>query len=228
MNYVIGAASLIATLLIYIVCRKINQRYPSPFTIPVLVGTVIIVIGLLVLDIPYETYNIGAKWINELLGPAVVALAYPLYKQWDMLTKNIIPILTSVVVAAIVGVGSGVLLAKWFGFGHDIIYSISPKSVTTPVAMDIAHSIGGVPSLAAVFVMLAGIGGAVMSSYVYKFTKIDGFLGKGLGMGCASHAIGIAMAMENSEEEGAAATIGMGMSSIVVSIITQPLIWLLV
>src|SRR5699024_11725356 len=104
---------------------------------------------------------------------------------------------------------------------------ISPKSVTTPIAMDFAREIGGAPSLAAVFVMIAGISGGVMGHTFLKWCRIDHFLGKGVGMGCASHAIGTSVAMANDELEGAISTVAMSLSAIVVSVITQPLIWLL-
>src|SRR5699024_10416800 len=169
----------------------------------------------------------GAKWINHLLGPAVVALSYPLYKQWDMLKRLFVPIIGGVVVGAFVGVVSGILLAKAFRIDEVVIYSLIPKSVTTPVAMDVGESIGGLDSLSGVFVMFAGIGGAVMSSFVYRLFRMKTFLGRGIGIGAASHAIGIAMAMDHSEAEGAAGTVAMGLSSIVVSFIAQPLVWLL-
>lgn len=221
------AITIICTILIYLGARYINKRYPSPFTLPVMIGTIVIILILIVFQIPYATYNYGAKWINHLLGPAVVALSYPLYKQWDMLRRLVVPILGGVIVGAVVGVASGILLAKIFSIDDVIIYSLIPKSVTTPVAMDIGETIGGIPSLSAVFVMFAGIGGAVISSFVYRFAQMRHFLGKGIGIGSASHAIGIAMAMEHSEEEGAAGTVAMGLSSIIVSFITQPLVWLL-
>lgn len=227
MNLWISILAILSTIFIYMLARKISKKYPSPFTLPVLIGTVLIIILLLITGIPYETYGKGANWINELLGPAVVALAYPLYKQWTMLKRYMVPILAGVVIGAIVGVASGLLLAKWFGIEEVIIYSLIPKSVTTPVAMDISETIGGIPALAAVFVMFAGIGGAVMSSFIYKYTRIHHYFAKGIGIGAASHAIGIAMAMENSEEEGAAGTVAMGLSAITVSLITQPLIWLI-
>jgi len=227
MAYVIGVISIIGTVLVYMLARMISRRFPSPFTLPVLIGTIIIISILFIFRIPYETYAFGAGWINHLLGPAVVALAYPLYKQWDMLRRNIVPILSGVLVGAVSGVASGLLLAKWAHIDEKIILSLTPKSVTTPVAMDIAHTIGGIPALAAVFVMFAGIGGAVLGPFVFKWTRIDHFLGKGIGIGCASHAIGIAQAMEHSEKEGAAGTVSMGLSSIVVSLATQPLIWII-
>jgi len=222
-----GILSIIGTIFVYILARKISRKYPGPFTLPVLIGTIIIIASLFIFRIPYDLYAQGAGWINHLLGPAVVALAYPLYKQWGMLKQNIVPIVSGVVAGAASGVASGLILAKWAHIDEQITMSLTPKSVTTPVAMDIANSIGGIPALAAVFVMFAGIGGAVMSPYLFKWSRINHFLGKGIGIGCASHAIGIAMAMEHSEEEGAAGTVSMGLSSIVVSVITQPLIWLI-
>lgn len=227
MDYLIGAGSIIGTILVYILARKISQVYPNPFTLPVLVGTLIIIAFLLIFHIPYQTYEIGADWINQLLGPAVVALAYPLYRQWNTLKQNILPILSGVFTGAVVGVASGLILSKWAKIDPQLIYSLTPKSVTTPVAMDIAHTIGGIPALTAVFVMFAGIGGAVMSPYIYKMARITHYFGKGIGIGCASHAIGIAQAMENSLEEGAAGTVSMALSSIVVSLIAQPLIWII-
>lgn len=226
-NLLLGILSLIGTIAIYMLARKLNALYRNPFTLPVLIGTVVIILILLLLDIPYETYYIGAKWIDKLLGPAIVALAYPLYQHWKMLKDYMIPIITGVFVGGIVGVSSGLFLVKWANFDKYIIFSLAPKSVTTPIAMDIADEIGGVASLAAVFVMIAGIGGGVLGQFVLKWSRINHFLGKGIGLGSASHAIGISIAMENSELEGAASTIAMILSAIIVSLITHPLIWLI-
>lgn len=226
-DLLIGALSIGGTIVIYIGAKAFHRVFQHPFTLPVLTATTIIISLLFIFNIPYETYYVGAQWIDRLLGPAVVALAYPLYKQWDTLKKYMASITVGVVVGAFIGICSGVLLAKWANFEDFIIFSITPKSVTTPIAMAIADEIGGVPSLAAVFVMIAGIGGGVMGQAVLKWCHVHHFLGKGVGMGCASHAIGTSVAMANDELEGAISTVAMSLSAIVVSIITQPLIWLL-
>src|SRR5699024_12322856 len=158
----------------------------------------------------YETYYVGAQWIDQLLGPAVVALAYPLYKQWNTLKKYMIPIGVGVVVGGVIGVSSGVLLAKWAGFKDTVIFSVTPKSVTTPIAMDIAREIGGAPSLAAVFVMIAGISGGVMGHTVLKWWRIDHLLGKGVGRGWASQARGESVAIADGELGGAIETGAVG------------------
>src|SRR5699024_5188037 len=112
------------------------------FTAPVFIASLIIIFILLILNIPYETYMIGGKWINELLGPAVVALAYPLYQQRDMLRKLVAPILAGTFVGGVVGVSTGIVLAKMVGFEEILILSLTPKSVTTPVAMAVTETIG--------------------------------------------------------------------------------------
>ncbi|MGY0693897.1 LrgB family protein [Virgibacillus sp. FSP13] len=226
-NFLIGLAAIIGTFLIYLFAVRVHNRYDYTFTAPVIIATFIIIVGLIILDIPYETYMIGGEWINKLLGPAVVALAYPLYQQRGILKQLIIPVFGGTLFGAIVGVSTGILLTKWAGFDQLIIYSLSPKSVTTPVAMAIADSTGGITPLAAVFVMIAGIGGVMISSVVLKYCRVNHYLGRGVGMGCASHAIGTAAAMEHNQLEGSISTIAMVVSAVVVSIITPGLILLL-
>ncbi|CDQ38134.1 LrgB family protein [Virgibacillus salexigens] len=228
MNEVMLAVVIIlGTFLIYHLALKIHERWNHPFTAPVLIATAIIIIILVIFHIPYKTYMLGGKWIDELLGPAVVALAYPLYQHRDTLRTLTGPILVGTSFGAILGISTGLLLAKWAGFNSSIIYSLTPKSVTTPVAMAVTETLGGVMSLSAVFVMIAGIGGVLMHTYVLRLFRIDHYLGRGVGMGSASHAIGTATSMESSKLEGAISTIAMVVSAIVVSVITPGLVLIL-
>lgn len=226
-NIMIGFLSILSTVVIYLVAKKIHRKYNKPFTLPVLTGTTVLVMALLMLDISYETYFLGAKFIDHLLRPAIVALAYPLYNNWRILKKYVVPIFAGVLVGGIVGVSSGLLLAKWANFDTYIILSMGPKSVTTPVAMDIALEIGGNSSIAIIFVVVAGIGGGALSQSVLKWAGITHYIGKGVGIGSAAHAIGTSVAMETSEQEGAISAISMTLSAIVVSIIAHPLVWLI-
>ncbi|WP_158736529.1 LrgB family protein [Alteribacillus sp. YIM 98480] len=223
------AAAILAaagTVLVYIGARKFYQRFSYPITLPIVTGTVVIIVVLLGTGISYDTYMLGGRWIEHLLGPAVVALAYPLYKQRKMLKMYFFPLLVSVTVGAFAGVLSGYYLSRLAGVEQALIASVLPKSVTTPVAMEVAASIGGPPPLAAVFVMVAGIGGVVTAPYLFKCCKINHVLAKGIGIGSASHAIGTAKALENSEIEGAASSVAMTLSAVIVSIII-PLLALL-
>lgn len=219
-NFLIIILVVIGTIIAYLLARWIYQRVYTPLLLPVASATFIIIIFLLIFRIPYETYMIGGEWINKFLGPAVVALAIPLYQHRDTLVKLAYPLLIGSFVGAIIGIFTGVLMTKWVGFDEDIIYSITPKSVTTPVAMDISQSLGGIGTLAALFVMIAGISGAMLCTYIYDIFKLKHPVSRGVGLGAASHAIGTAKALENSELEGSISTIAMILSAVFVSMIT--------
>lgn len=219
-NLVIAISSIVGTLLVYILTWRIHRKILLPISLPIFLGSIVLVLVLLIFNIDYDTYMIGGEWINQLLGPAVVALAYPLYKQRELLKELFIPILAGTFVGAIVGVSSGILLAKWLGVEDFVIYSIVPKSVTTPVSMVIAESVGGVTSLAATFVIIAGIGGVLMAPFIFKLFKINHVIGRGVGIGSASHAIGTASAMEQGPMGGSASTVAMVLSAVIVSVIS--------
>lgn len=218
-NLLIGLLMIVGTIIIYIYAKKIYQRFPSPFLLPITVSLLVIIIVLTFLNLSYETYMIGGTWLNKLLGPGVVALAYPLYEQRKVLKDLALPILVGTSVGACIGVLTGVGFATLAGFNVDILYSISPKSVTTPVAVSIIESVGGIQSLAAVFVMFAGIGGTMISSLIFNACSITSPVSRSIGLGCASHVIGVTKSMESSQLQGAISTITMILSAVFVSVI---------
>lgn len=221
MNHsLISILSISVTTFIFFLAKKLNNRFPHPLTLPILTSTVVLIIGLLLFQIPYETYMIGGKWIESLLGPAVVALAIPLYQHQKIIIQYTFPILCGTLFGSIVGVVSGYLFGKLFGFEKLVLLSLLPKSVTSPVAMDIARTIEGSPTLAAVLVMIAGITGAVVGHTLFQKCKLHHPIARGLGMGSASHAIGTARSMEFDFKEGAASTVAMVLSAIFTSFIT--------
>ena len=220
MNVIIGISTVVLTILMYQIALRIHKKWPHPFTLPVLLSMIFIIAVLLIFGASYDQYMIGGGWINELLGPAVVALAYPLYIQRKTLVKLAAPLLIGTTAGAFVGVISGLLLTYWAGFSEEILYAISAKSVTTPVAVVITETLGGITSLAAIMVVIAGISGVIVHQYVFKLFGIHSELGRGLGMGSAAHAIGTAEVMKESQLAGSISTVAMVNSALVVSIIT--------
>lgn len=223
-DIMIALIVIIGTVIAYLFSRWLYKRVYTPLLLPVAVSTFIIVIFLIVTNISYDTYMIGGEWINRFLGPAVVALAYPLYQNKDVLKELAFPMLVGTFIGAVVGIVSGVWLAKLVRFEEELVFSITPKSVTTPVAMDISESLGGIDTLSAVFVMVAGIAGAMFGTYVFKWFGLKETIGRGVGYGSASHAIGTSKALENGQLEGSISTIAMILSAVFVSIITPYLI----
>ncbi|MEH7379604.1 LrgB family protein [Bacillus sp. JJ1533] len=227
MTTVFTIASIVCTIFIFLVMTRLYKRITHPLLVPIATTTFVILIFLLIFSIPYETYMLGGKWIDELLGPAVVALAYPLYQNRESLKEFFMPILIGVFVGSTTGIATGLYFSKIFAIDPKIMLSIAPKSVTTPVAMDIASVTGGIPALAAVYVMIAGISGAMFGPLLLKMVKADHFVGVGLGFGTASHGIGTARALEIGTNEGAISSIAMILSAVYTAIILPVLVSLL-
>ncbi|MFC7393590.1 LrgB family protein [Scopulibacillus cellulosilyticus] len=222
----IAIAMILLTIVIYFFMSRLYRRFNTPFLIPALSSTLCLVLLLILFGVPYKTYMLGGQFINLLLGPAVVSLAYPLYKQRAVLLQSLIPILSGVIVGSIVGIVSGLLFAKSIGVEKSLVMSLVPKSVTTPVAMGIAEELGGRPSLTVIFVMIAGFTGAVIGPYILKWLRISSILGKGIALGSASHAIGTSKAFEYGEKAATVSSVAMTLCAILDSIFGPLIVWI--
>ncbi|MFL7942765.1 LrgB family protein [Priestia megaterium] len=225
-EFFIALFIIIATAALYLVMAKLYVRFSYPILIPVLTTTVFVILLLLAFHISYDEYMIGGKWINSLLGPAVVALAYPLYKQREMLVKYSIPIIGGVFVGLFAGMISGLVFAEVFGIDRSLILSIVPKSITTPVAIQIATGLGGVPSMTVVFVMIAGFSGVILGPLLLKWIRIKSSLGKGIALGSASHALGTSKAFEYGELTVSMSSVSMTLSAVLGSVFGPIVVWL--
>lgn len=194
---------------------------------PIILSMVILICYLLVLDIPYAQYDKAGMYINIFLQPSIVALAIPLYSQWGKIKKQLVPIVCSQLVGCIVGVVSVVLLAKVLGAEKDVIFSLAPKSVSTPIALEISKTIHGIPSVTAAAVLLAGILGSMLGFKILNLSGISNPMSQGIAMGTGSHAMGTMRAMEVSEKFGAFASVGMIFNGILTAILAPIILkWL--
>lgn len=222
----IATLIVIGTVCIYVAMGFLYFKYNRTYLLPLLTSTAVIISLLLLFRIPYDTYMIGAKWIELLLGPAVVALAIPLYKQRDVLKQNLLQIVSGIIVGVVVGMVSGVLFAKLTGFSAEHILTLLPKSITTPIAMQISAGLGGIPSLTAIFVMVAGFSGVILGPLLFKKLRIDTTIGRGIGLGAASHGIGTSKALEYGEEEASMSSVAMTLCAITGSIMGPLIVWI--
>ncbi|MBY0061690.1 MULTISPECIES: LrgB family protein [Priestia] len=225
-EFFIAVFIIVATVALYLVMAKVYVRFSYPILIPVLTTTVFVILLLLTFHVSYDEYMIGGKWINSLLGPAVVALAYPLYKQREMLVKYSVPIIGGVFVGLFAGMISGLVFAEVFGIDRSLILSIVPKSITTPVAIQIATGLGGVPSMTVVFVMIAGFSGVILGPLLLKWVRIKSSLGKGIALGSASHALGTSKAFEYGELTVSMSSVSMTLSAVLGSVFGPIVVWL--
>ncbi|MEF2073317.1 LrgB family protein [Consotaella aegiceratis] len=191
---------------------------------PLLLSIVVIVTVLMLTGTSYDTYFEGAQFVHFLLGPATVALAVPLYRQWDRIKRRAVAIVVGLIAGSLTAIASTLALAAALGADRETLMSLAPKSVTTPVAMGIVEKLGGLPSLAAVFVLITGVLGATAGPFVLTLVGIRDERARGFGLGMASHGLGTARALQEGEAAGAFSGLAMGLNAIATAILL-PLIW---
>jgi len=216
---------LIVTLLAYIVSYRLYEAANrNPLLNPVALAMLILMALLFVTDTPYSTYFEGAQFVHFLLGPATVALAVPLYQQFSKLRALWPVILASILIGVFVATLSAVAIAWLLGGTPETLLSLAPKSVTTPVAMGISETIGGLPSLTAVMVVVTGIIGAVFGTRIFDAMGIEQDDVRGIAMGVAAHGIGTARAFQVSHQMGAFSGLAMALSAMATALLLP---WLL-
>ncbi|WP_273273741.1 LrgB family protein [Maribacter polysiphoniae] len=218
---------LTITIGIYWLTKYLQNKTNSVFLNPILITIIAVIAILKAAGISYDTYHEAGKYIEFFLKPSIVALGVPLYLQISKIKKQVIPIVISQLVGAIVGIISGVLIAKWLGASNEVIISIAPKSVTTPLAIDISTSIGGIPSLTASMVVMVGIFGSVAGFKILQLFKVKNPMSKSLSMGTASHGLGTAQAMAISQRFGAYSSMGLILNGLFTALFTPIILALL-
>ena len=207
--------SLPLTLVVFFLARRLAARFKFPLLNPLLVAMVVLIPFLLIT----ERYFLGSKILNDLLQPAVVALAFPLYEQLHQIRARWKSIITICFIGSVVAMVTGTTVALLMGATPQIAASILPKSVTTPIAMAVSSSIGGIPAISAVCVIFVGILGAVFGHTLLNVMRIRTKASRGLSMGTASHALGTARCAELDYQEGAFSSLALVLCGIITSLV---------
>ncbi|TNG93268.1 CidB/LrgB family autolysis modulator [Pasteurellaceae bacterium USgator11] len=217
----------VLTILAFMAAIWISKRWKS-IVFNSFVLTILLLIGVLLLaDIPYDQYIQGNAPLNNLLGPAIVALALPLYEQLRQISSRWRSILLITLTASVLSMLSGALLALLLGGNAEIVATILPKSISTPIAMAVAETIGGVPSVAAVGVVLAGLQGSILGYLLLKKIGLKHPEAIGLSIGAVSHALGTARTLEIDKQAGIYSSISLVLCGIISSVLA-PLVFRLV
>lgn len=208
------------TLVFYSLTHLATRRSRWALANPLLLGSLGIILLLVLLRIDYQEYNRGGSLVSFWLGPATVALAVPLYKQLESVKRNALPILAGIAVGSLVGMISAAGIAALFGAEDAVVRSLLPKSVTTPIAIELARVLGGIPSLTSVLVVTTGLIGNTLGPFVLRLARVRRPEAVGLALGTAAHGIGTARALQISEESGAMSGLAMGLAGVLTSIYT--------
>jgi putative effector of murein hydrolase len=216
---------LTATLCTYLVAQAGYEAVKgAPWANPVLWSVLAIGGVLLLTRTPYPTYFAGAQFVHFLLGPAVVALAWPMWQRRAEMRRRGVALTLAALIGAAAAAGTAVALGWAVGLPEDVLRSLAPKSVTAPVAMGIAERIGGVPALAAVFAVVTGMVGALSARALFTLLKVDAWAVRGFALGTVSHGIGAARAWQVHPDAGAYAGMALGLQVVLASLL-MPLVF---
>lgn len=209
--------SILLTVACYWLSRKLFLRTGVSLLNPVIVSTTVIILVLHSLQLDFKDYQQAKEIMTFLLGPATVALAVPLYRNSRVLKINLIGYLGAIMAGAISSMLSVLAIGIFFRLQRKILLSLAPKSVTAPIALEIARIIGGDPALAVAFVVATGMIGAAIGPWLMNRLQITDAAARGLALGTTSHGQGTAIALQEGETQGALAGVAMAVAGIITS-----------
>ncbi|MFC3913991.1 LrgB family protein [Pseudaeromonas sharmana] len=211
------------TLLLYWLTRQLYRFKPWPFINPVLLPMFVIMAVIVLSGSALQDYQAGAHPIHLLLEPAVVALAIPLYQQIGQIRARLKPILLGCSLSVLISVGLTLITCSLVPTAPEIVSSIATRSITTPLAMSVSSSLGGVAAIAAAIVVLVGILGAVIGFPLLRLFRVTDPQAQGLAIGACSHAVGTAAAAERGTTQGAFSSLAMVVCGVLTAILAPVL-----
>ena len=215
---------ILITLIAYETGLYLQRRTGLAILNPLLISTVLIIIFLVMTGIDYETYNLGGKILTFFITPATVALAVPLYRNFKLLVENIWPILLGILGGIIVNFISLYFLMKYTDLDEQLFYSLVPKSVTTPIGIELSSQIGGMPQITIAAIIISGLTGVIAGPIIFKVFRINDKVARGIAYGTTSHALGTTKAIEEGEVEGSMSGLSIGIAGLLTAIIVPVMI----
>lgn len=192
---------------------------------PILTGALLIALGLFLFRVDYREYFTASGVLHFMLGPATVALAIPLWQQFSLIRRQACAILATLLTGASFAVASTLFIAWLAGADTQVLLSLAPKSVTTPIALGISEKIGGIPTLSAGLVVTTGIIGAICGPIIFRLARIRDRRAQGFALGLSSHGVGTAKAFEQGEVCGAFSSLALGLTGALTAIVLPLLIY---
>lgn len=215
---IIIIVNIAMTIIVYVIAKSIYQRFPSPFFTPVFLSTAVIMTILVFKGIPYSQYESAKDIMTYALGPATVALAVPIYQNRKLILKHGFSAAISLALGSTVAVLISLGLAKLFHITESVSMALTVKSVTVPIAVEIAALKEGDIALAAIFVMITGMIGAMFGPRLMSLTNISDPMARGLAIGTIAHGIGTAHIAREGEIQGAVAGSAMAVTGVYLSV----------
>lgn len=209
------------TFAVFLGAKQLQKRTGVAVFHPILVTIVVLICVLTAGGVSADTYAEGGEYIDFWLKPAVVALGVPLYRQLESIRRQMVPLLMAELAGCVAGIVSVVLVARLLGASQEVVLSLAPKAVTTPIAMEIASTVGGIPALTAAVVVCTGIFGGMAGFQMLRLSRVSSPIAAGLSVGTSAHAVGTAAAIERyGMRYGAFSSLGLTLNGLLTSMLT--------
>lgn len=210
-----GVLWLSISIVSYMIALWANRKCSGhPAAHPIIITALFVSLGLYFSNTQVFEYQRAASLLHWLLGPITVALALPIYRQWQKLRHYGWRLVVSIILGGVLAPFSAWLTLFIFDTPSAIQFTMLAKSITTPLAMESSAQIGGLPALAAVFVIVTGIVGAVVASTIFSLFNVKNRQAQGIALGTVAHAIGTAKAIQMGDDVAAMATLGLCVNGI--------------
>ena len=207
------------SIFVYAFFVWLQKKLHSPLLNPLMWTVAAVIAILLLFHIPLENYQKGGDIIGMFLAPATAVLAVSIYNQLATLKKNLIPVVVGCFAGAVTSIGSVIVMSKLFGLDKAMQDALTPKSVTTPIAMAVSEQVGGIVPITVAAVVVTGIIGCVAAPLMIRVFFVKEPVAAGVAIGACSHALGTTKAIELSETHGAMSGIAIGLSGIMTVLI---------
>ena len=212
------------SILAFFIGLEIQKHTKIALCNPLLLAIILVIVFLKIFGISYDDYNEGGAIINMFLAPATACLAVSIYTKLQLLKENAIPILVGCTAGSLSSMGSVYVLCKLFGLDEAMTASLLPKSITTPIAVEVCQTHGGIVPVTVIAVIFTGILGSILAPYLIKLFRVKNPITAGLAIGACSHAVGTSKAIELGETEGAMSGLAIGVCGILTVIISMVLL----
>ena len=215
----IGIWAVVLTLGLYQLGLWIQKKTGLALCNPILIAAAAVILLLLGLDIPNETYQRGMQAMSWLLTPATVCLAIPLYTQLSALKGNLKAIFLGIGTGTAVGIGVILGMCALLGLDGTMVITLLPKSVTSAMAIALSESGGGIVALTAAAVIVTGVFGNMAGPWLCRLFRITDPIAQGVAYGTAAHVIGTARARQHSELAGAVSSLSLVVAGILTALV---------
>lgn len=211
------AFSIGLTIACYAIAIRLHHRWR--WIPPIIAACVPIVVLLLVFHEPYSTYNRGGNLLTWCLGPATVALAVPMYRNGLALRGSLPRLALIVFIGSLVGMVTAGGTAWLLGAPLPVVMSAVPKSVTTPIAIEVSRQLHGIPQITIAMVILAGVLGASFGPFLLGMFGVGEDRAVGVAIGTASHGVGTASLVRRSEMQATVSSWAMAAAGVFTSLL---------